>query len=237
MTKTKKSNATMKTKTQTTTANAGPPLRARGRKPQRSRERAIRARLLEDGDRVSDGARAGVVSKWDVDRGFGFIRPDRGGAPVFCHITAMQGLSADRDVDLQGKRVAFDKESPASRKPSRKDPQGDRHGFQAARGPRVRKLQAGEAGAVQDEAHPPSRGGFAALGEEEDEVQEHDEHKAEVALAQVPTPTTGVPSWADRARGLCPQGSEEEDGVVPWAGTRPSGTRRSWASDSDDDDE
>jgi cold shock CspA family protein len=33
----------------------------------------------------------GQVTRWDDDKGFGFITPEQGGVPVFAHISAMRG--------------------------------------------------------------------------------------------------------------------------------------------------
>merc|ERR1712107_327099 len=33
----------------------------------------------------------GIIMRWQEDRGFGFIRPSKGGDDVFCHATQVQG--------------------------------------------------------------------------------------------------------------------------------------------------
>lgn len=46
---------------------------------------------------------AGVLVQWNVDRGFGFIRPDAGGRDVFCHAN----LLMDGEPPAVGARVTF----------------------------------------------------------------------------------------------------------------------------------
>lgn len=46
----------------------------------------------------------GICVGWMEDRGFGFIRPDEGGADIFVHARAI----SNRDVLKQGDRVTFD---------------------------------------------------------------------------------------------------------------------------------
>jgi uncharacterized membrane protein YsdA (DUF1294 family)/cold shock CspA family protein len=49
----------------------------------------------------------GVVTTWNDDRGFGFIKPDDGGADVFLHFTAAPRGTAR---PYQGQRLTFDVE-------------------------------------------------------------------------------------------------------------------------------
>jgi CspA family cold shock protein len=46
----------------------------------------------------------GTVKWFNDTKGFGFIQPDEGGKDVFCHKTALQGLSSL----AEGQKVEFD---------------------------------------------------------------------------------------------------------------------------------
>jgi CspA family cold shock protein len=48
----------------------------------------------------------GIVKKWIVDRGFGFITPAAGGADLFVHVSALGGLPEL----VTGQRVEFEEE-------------------------------------------------------------------------------------------------------------------------------
>ena len=50
----------------------------------------------------------GTISRWHDDKGFGFIKPDNGGADIFVHISAVQasGLSGLSE----NQKVSFDTE-------------------------------------------------------------------------------------------------------------------------------
>ena len=52
----------------------------------------------------------GVVKLWNDDRGFGFIKPDGGGADVFAHVRNLIGADSLREGD----RVRFEAR-PSSR--------------------------------------------------------------------------------------------------------------------------
>ena len=57
----------------------------------------------------------GTVRKYDVERGFGFIAPDMGGADLFVHIrSCAEGLDELR----AGDRVRYD-ERPSAKYPSK----------------------------------------------------------------------------------------------------------------------
>nr|WP_322789984.1 cold shock domain-containing protein [Pseudokineococcus marinus] len=51
----------------------------------------------------ADRGGEGVVARYDVDRGFGFIRPDSGGDDLFVHISVVRGA----DGLEEGDRVRF----------------------------------------------------------------------------------------------------------------------------------
>jgi CspA family cold shock protein len=52
--------------------------------------------------------RYGVVKFFSDERGYGFIKPDDGGADIFVHVSALAPLGLDR-LDL-GQRIAFETE-------------------------------------------------------------------------------------------------------------------------------
>lgn len=68
----------------------------------------------------------GTLTKWNKDRGFGFITPRRGGDDVFIHITAFprdgqqprigEVLSFDLQSDKKGRRQAVNVFRPGSKK-------------------------------------------------------------------------------------------------------------------------
>ena len=70
-------------------APAAPPARGRSGRPEAS---GVPARGGE-----------GVVSRYDADRGFGFIAPDAGGADLFVHVSVLRGAEALHEGD----RVRF----------------------------------------------------------------------------------------------------------------------------------
>ena len=238
------------------------PVRARGRRQDRTKERAKTVRLAEDEtDRGSGSLSAGIITKWDGERGFGFIRPAGGGAALFCHVTAFQGLSSGDQV-LQGKRVLFEKETAASRRgPARPKPDGE--GFQRVKGRRTASRARAETSRVEAQAQQAVEaaatmrvgGGFGVLGDDGEDDGGSDGDGASEALDQNKellalrrenerlkraAGEVGL-SWADRVTKTAAdeaQDEEEHSGVAPWRGTTvASGTRRSWASDSDSDDE
>ncbi len=47
----------------------------------------------------------GVLSKWNDERGFGFIAPDRGGSEVFVHISA---FPRNGQRPRSGERLSFE---------------------------------------------------------------------------------------------------------------------------------
>jgi CspA family cold shock protein len=59
----------------------------------------------------------GTVTFYNDDRGFGFIRPDDGGADVFVHISAFTRIGLP--APAEGQRFAFDVEiNPSNGKPA-----------------------------------------------------------------------------------------------------------------------
>lgn len=67
----------------------------------------------------------GTVKFFNTTKGFGFIKPDDGGADVFVHITAVHAAGMDSLED--GQKVSFDTEPD-----------------QRGKGPKAVNLQAGE---------------------------------------------------------------------------------------------
>ena len=53
-------------------------------------------------------AMAGTVKFFNVERGYGFIKPDEGGRDVFVHVTAVE--QAGLTSLTEGQRVSFDVE-------------------------------------------------------------------------------------------------------------------------------
>ena len=53
-------------------------------------------------------AQQGTVKFFNFDKGFGFIKPDNGGADVFVHISALQASGIDNLNE--GQKVSFDVE-------------------------------------------------------------------------------------------------------------------------------
>jgi CspA family cold shock protein len=52
------------------------------------------------------GKSTGTVTQWNDERGFGFIKPDKGGLDVFVHAADLKRAGIDRL--LYGERLAFD---------------------------------------------------------------------------------------------------------------------------------
>lgn len=52
--------------------------------------------------------RTGVITTWNRDRGFGFIRPDDGAADVFLHV---RGVARGMDIPEAGSRVEYELET------------------------------------------------------------------------------------------------------------------------------
>ncbi len=53
-------------------------------------------------------AETGIVKFFNLDKGFGFIKPDNGGADIFVHISAVQASGLTGLEENQ--KVAFDTE-------------------------------------------------------------------------------------------------------------------------------
>ena len=53
-------------------------------------------------------AETGTVKFFDADRGFGFIKPENGGADIFVHISALQASGIATLTENQ--KVSFDTE-------------------------------------------------------------------------------------------------------------------------------
>jgi len=53
-------------------------------------------------------AETGIVKFFNTDKGFGFIKPDKGGADIFVHISAVQASGLTELAENQ--KVTFDTE-------------------------------------------------------------------------------------------------------------------------------
>jgi CspA family cold shock protein len=77
---------------------------ARGASSARSSSTSSRQRSgRPSADRTPARAGEGVVTRYDPDRGFGFITPDAGGADLFVHASVLRGT----DALTEGDRVRF----------------------------------------------------------------------------------------------------------------------------------
>eukprot|EP00929_Paragymnodinium_shiwhaense_P120206 TRINITY_DN92108_c0_g1_i1.p1 TRINITY_DN92108_c0_g1~~TRINITY_DN92108_c0_g1_i1.p1 ORF type:complete len:272 (-),score=73.53 TRINITY_DN92108_c0_g1_i1:46-861(-) len=56
---------------------------------------------------VRPGVKTGVVKRFLEDKGFGYIKPDEGGADIFVHFSAIRGMGYDK---LEGLQVRYDVE-------------------------------------------------------------------------------------------------------------------------------
>jgi len=72
-----------------------------GRSESRSRSRGARK-----GGGGGGGRATGVVKNWNDDKGFGFIRRDRGGEDIFAHVSGLK----DGDALKEGAEVSFDED-------------------------------------------------------------------------------------------------------------------------------
>jgi cold shock CspA family protein len=51
----------------------------------------------------------GKMLRWNMDRGFGFIAPDDGGADLFCHVRSLKdGEGSVRDGDTVEFKIEYD---------------------------------------------------------------------------------------------------------------------------------
>lgn len=51
-------------------------------------------------------AQTGIVKFFNVEKGYGFIKPDDGGRDIFVHITAVE--SANLTTLAEGQKISFD---------------------------------------------------------------------------------------------------------------------------------
>jgi len=87
----------------------------RGSSPRRGSGSASRGDSRGGFERSPRGGQ-GVVARFDADRGFGFIKPDDGGADLFVHVSSLKG----QDHLEEGDRVRF------TTKQGERGPQADR---------------------------------------------------------------------------------------------------------------
>jgi CspA family cold shock protein len=51
---------------------------------------------------------AGKLKMWNADRGFGFIKEDKGGPDMFLHINELRAAGIDPDQIKVGDRLSFE---------------------------------------------------------------------------------------------------------------------------------
>lgn len=60
------------------------------------------------GGNIHDGKESGYVINWNVEKGFGFIKPDKGGDDIFAHVTALKDGDCLREGDQVRFNIKFD---------------------------------------------------------------------------------------------------------------------------------
>merc|ERR1711924_241663 len=87
--------------------DAGSRSRSRSRSARRSRSRSKSRSRSRSRSRTPAKREKGIACRWN-DRGFGFIKPEKGGDDVFCHISGLKEGNMLREGDEVEYTVMYD---------------------------------------------------------------------------------------------------------------------------------